>query len=368
MSTSNTDTSSPLRKIIYTKTLVILDRSGSTFCGKIARLENKQYCVVKIGRSVQISASDVPPPKSYILDITQAGAYKISDNQNVIMTMIDTDSIEVCLDRWDEWCFESINAIAYPSMINIDGQMIDTELKICKGAGLVPPYTSLDFNRRDVPELPGVQTLDVRMSDHRAKLKDQRDLLRQKMDTAMDSKMSKSTQRLFGAQMHKPLASTSRDKDIVFQKVKNSTDVEIEMMWDENPAEYITDVVPSMSTIESEQLVDGADDWGDYVDEEPEKPILNEGAPVTVEYQREMEKVMNAPPRRAAGMCFGYPSESGQYDTVLFEGLKVWNDVPLFVIDPELKKYSFLRVGSSARVLGVKAGGVALLLPAGSGP
>nr|AGZ91979.1 inclusion body NS2 [Changuinola virus] len=311
-------------KRTFTKVVCVLDPYGKTFCGLVAKLCNKPYCLVKIGRVVAFEGVDDPTPKSYILQIEQVGAYRIQDGQDTISLMITQTGIEATVERWEEWKFETLSAVPMASMIMVAGVRKDAEVKFVKGMGLVAPYTKNEMDRRDIPELPGVLPSSLGLKELREKLRNEREEQR------------------------------ARGPQIVTQSAAEEVKVE---SWQQLQAniETVADWTADIPAATKE---------GSDHDEEEEE----EGEYLTNKYMKKVSAVVKNPDSAVLGMAFGYPKTSGPFDKILGEKECHWSGVPVFDVDRAGNMYRLVMIGDASRYLLVVKGQNYFVLPAGASP
>nr|AFX73372.1 NS2 [Changuinola virus] len=307
---------------VFTKTVCVLDPYGKTFCGLVAKLCNKPYCLVKIGRVVAVEGADDPTPKSYILQVEQVGAYRIQDGQDTISIMITMNGVEATVERWEEWKFESLSAVPLASLIMVGGKRTDAEVKYAKGMGLVAPYTKNEMDKRDIPELPGVLPSAMGLKELREKLRNERE-----------------------QQRNRDEPSTSAQATTAPKEVES---------WQQLQAniETVTDW-----SMESPAVVK---DDSEHDDEDEEG-----GEYLTGKYMKKVSAVVKNPDPVVLGMAFGYPKTSGPFDKILGEKECQWSGVPVYDIDRTGNTYRLVMIGNATKYLFVVKGQNYFVLPAG---
>nr|AQX34699.1 NS2 [Changuinola virus] len=307
---------------VFTKTVCVLDPYGKTFCGQVAKLCNKPYCMLKIGRVVAFEGVDDPTPKSYILQIEQIGAYRIQDGMDTISVMITQTGVAASVERWEEWKFETLSAVPLASLIMVDGIRRDAEVKFVKGMGLVAPYTRNEMDRRDIPELPGVLPSSMGLRELREKLKNEREQLRNRDESIAT-------------------ASTIVERKEVESWQQLQDNIEKVSDW----------------AVEVPAVVKGESDHDDE-DEEG-------GEYLTSSYMKKVSAVVKKPDPIVLGMAFGYPKTSGPFDKILGEKECQWSGVPVFDIDRVGNTYRLVMIGEATKYLLVVKGQNYFVLPAG---
>nr|AGZ91981.1 inclusion body NS2 [Changuinola virus] len=309
-------------KRVYTKTVCVLDPYGKTFCGLVAKLCNKPYCLIKTGRVLSFEAVDDPRPKSYILEIEKEGSYRIQDGQDNLSLIITQTSVEASTERWEEWKFETLSPVPMATIIKVMGQRTDAEVKYCKGMGLVAPYTKNEMDRKDMPNLPGVLPSSMGVRELREKLRNERE--QQKPKEVVVSASSQQNE-----------VKLVEDWDQLRTKVKAVSDWEVEQ--------------PAAVTA-NDDADDDDDDEGDYL---------------TNKYMKKVSMIVKNPDPSLLGMAFGYPKTSGPFDKIIIEKECVWNGVPVYDVDKSGNCYRLVMIGEAKRYLLVVKGQNYFVLPAG---
>nr|AIV43213.1 NS2 [Changuinola virus] len=306
---------------VYTKTVCVLDPYGKTFCGQIAKLCNKPYCLIKTGRIFSVEAVDDPRPKSYILEIEKEGSYRIQDGQDNVSLIISQSSVEASVERWEEWKFETLSSIPMATIINVQGKRTDAEVKYCKGMGLVAPYTKNEMDRRDMPNLPGVIPSLMGVKELREKLRNEREMnLRE---------------------------ATSNEHHAI--KL-----VEVAEKWDD-----LNNKVNSINDWETEQSPIAQDSNDDEEGEDAGEYLTNK-------YMKKVSGIVKKPDSSVIGMAFGYPKTSGAYDKIVLEKECLWSGVPVYDIDQTGSTYRLVMIGEAKKYLLAVKGQNYFVLPAGS--
>nr|AQX34689.1 NS2 [Changuinola virus] len=306
---------------VYTKTVCVLDPYGKTFCGQIAKLCNKPYCLIKTGRIFSVEAVDDPRPKSYILEIEKEGSYRIQDGQDNVSLIISQSSVEASVERWEEWKFETLSSIPMATIINVQGKRTDAEVKYCKGMGLVAPYTKNEMDRRDMPNLPGVIPSLMGVKELREKLRNEREMNLQE--------------------------ATSNEHHAV--KL-----VEVAEKWDD-----LNNKVNSINDWETEQSPIAQDSNDDEEGEDAGEYLTNK-------YMKKVSGIVKKPDSSVIGMAFGYPKTSGAYDKIVLEKECLWSGVPVYDIDQTGSTYRLVMIGEAKKYLLAVKGQNYFVLPAGS--
>nr|AVV63170.1 NS2 [Changuinola virus] len=306
---------------VFTKIVCVLDPYGKTFCGLVAKLCNKPYCLIKTGRVTSFEAVDDPRPKSYILEIEKEGSYRIQDGQDNISLIITQTSVEASVERWEEWKFETLSSIPMATIINVQGKRTDAEVKYCKGMGLVAPYTKNEMDRREMPDLPGVLPSTMGVKELREKLRNEREL--------NSREVAQIEQPII-----KPIEAAEKWEDLN-SKVSAIND------WE---TERPTEIADSNDDEES-------DDVGEYL---------------TNKYMKKVSNIVKKPDSSVIGMAFGYPKTSGPYDKIVVEKECLWSGVPVYDVDQTTSTYRLVMIGEAKRYLLAVKGQNYFVLPAGS--
>nr|AVV63150.1 NS2 [Changuinola virus] len=306
---------------VFTKIVCVLDPYGKTFCGLVAKLCNKPYCLIKTGRVTSFEAVDDPRPKSYILEIEKEGSYRIQDGQDNISLIITQTSVEASVERWEEWKFETLSSIPMATIINVQGKRTDAEVKYCKGMGLVAPYTKNEMDRREMPDLPGVLPSTMGVKELREKLRNEREL--------NSREVVQIEQPII-----KPIEAAEKWEDLN-SKVSAISD------WE---TERPTEMADSNDDEES-------DDVGEYL---------------TNKYMKKVSNIVKKPDSSVIGMAFGYPKTSGPYDKIVVEKECLWSGVPVYDVDQTTSTYRLVMIGEAKRYLLAVKGQNYFVLPAGS--
>nr|AQX34679.1 NS2 [Changuinola virus] len=305
---------------VFTKTICVLDPYGKTFCGQIAKLCNKPYCLIKTGRVISVEAVDDPRPKSYILEIEKEGSYRIQDGQDNISLIITQTSVEASVERWEEWKFETLSAIPMATLINVQGKRTDAEVKYCKGMGLVAPHTRNEMDRREMPSLPGVLPSSMGVRELREKLKSERGLVQQEVP-----------------QMVQPVAKP----------------IEIPEKWED-----LNSKVDAINDWETERPTEDRDT-------EEEEEGEDGGEYLTNKYMKKVSGIVKKPDASVIGMAFGYPKTSGPFDKIVVEKECLWSGVPVYDVDRTNNTYRLVMIGDAKKYLLAVKGQSYFVLPAG---
>ncbi|AFH41516.1 NS2 [Eubenangee virus] len=342
---------------VFTKQVCILDPGCTTICGKIAREAKCPYAQLKTGRVCGFQAVKSPPPKAYILEITRPGAYRIMDGQDQISMMIEEGGIEITTDRWEEWKYEVVTAMPMTALVDTPKGKVDAELKYAKGAGLVPAYTKNEFDRRELPSLPGVGISEISVRDLRAKLKAERVMDNPRSEHRDDRRKS------------------TRDETPVFDVSEMLKKVEEMRSEERSWSDEMEDEAAGGSV--DVQQDDGAlweDETAKDVDDESKvmlEDITEEEEPfnatnfITEAFVTNVSAYMKSGDKRVVGLASSFPKSAGSFDSVVCVKKANWMNVPLFDVDVGKKGYGLRMIGDSAKLYIVKRGLSVMVLPAG---
>nr|QBL15294.1 NS2 [Japanaut virus] len=327
---------------VFTKNVCILDRSGKSVCGMVAQANRKPYCLVRTGRVFGFKAIESPPPKSYVLEVHGVGAYRISDGMDNISLMITECGVEATTGRWEEWKFEVVNATPMAVVLNLDGKMVDAEVKYAKGMGLIKAYTKNEVDRKLMPELPGLSQSRFEVRELRAKLREERDAQVQDVKREEENAWTKITQRIDKLDLE-----TKK-----WAEVGGGSDEEEE----KQEAMEVNTVLEEITEEEEEMM---------YDDEGTSKEEEAHSNHITSEYVEKVSALIKKPCEKTAGFASAFPKSTGEFEKVL-KVLKVkWEHVPLYDVSQELKTYRLMGIGSARRATIVSRGLSQITLPAG---
>nr|CAN89154.1 NS2 protein [Epizootic hemorrhagic disease virus (serotype 8 / strain CPR 3961A)] len=367
----------------FTKNVFVLDQKRKTLCGQIAGRSSMPYCQVKIGRNFALKAVSTPEPKGYVLEINDAGAYRIQDGNDVISMMLSADSVEATQERWEEWKFETISCVPMATVLNINGAMIDAEIKISKGMGMVAPYTRNDFDRRELPELPGVQRSKYDVRELRQKIREERE----------KSTAEHQRKPAFKPERWLDQPESDEDQGTASNAINNWV---IEVRKQEEEAERFKAQEARMEQerkeYEAYKLENERRDAEDrarqeyakrerekkekkkreeeeiIVEEEEEESGEEEtqsASYITLDYVERLSKIRKSKDERLSMLASMMPQQMGEYSSLLFVKKTKWDNVPLYLMDEMQKKYELQSVGSCERVAFVSKGTNLIVLPVG---
>nr|QCU80193.1 NS2 [Palyam virus] len=321
----------------YTKTVCIYDPQKTTFCSRGANT-GENYYQVKIGRTTQITRTNAPNPKAYVVEIQKPCSVRLLDGNDIISLIISEEGVEVTTERWEEWLFEALTPIPMVISLHIKGQRTEAEIKYCKASGVIAPYTPNEIDRRVTPQLPGITFTDVNVRDFRQKMKEERE--REKERTPMITPMRlKSEAPAMGP-------STSQ----LYQKE------------DTVAGEKISNYVKKV-TLESnvERDSEDEDEQDMNSDSDFDGEVKDEGY-ITQNYMSMIETVKAKVPG-VAGLTLKIPKAAGKTDGLIAAKKCKWISVPLFNIDKDGLSYDFVAVGDANGFLCLRDGLSYLVLP-----
>nr|QBL15282.1 NS2 [Ife virus] len=303
----------------FTKTVCLLDESKDGFCASMCRLLKRNYLILRIGRTVQIGAVNIPPPKSYVVRIRGEGAYKIQDGNESICMMVACDGVEATVERWDEWEYELVSAMPYAVQLQSQGNILDGEIRYCVGRGEVKPYTRNGVLRNELPDLPGVIQSSSNLRDLRSQIKEDREGYRAKLANFAQSQGSVALSRFYGGGFN-----TMQVNDVVVEEC------------DQDVEEELTAVVCT-----EEKMATSDDSKEEKV---VAKSVLSD------EYVSKMKQVFSANSRRIGGHPLTMPDKKGSFRNLLFEIAERIPNISLFHYDLNNLTYYFDYKGCATRV------------------
>nr|AMQ36824.1 non-structural protein 2 [Bluetongue virus] len=345
----------------FTKNIFVFDVNAKTICGKVAQQNALPYCQIKIGRVIAFKPVKSPEPKGYVLNVSGPGAYRILDGQDVISMMLTSTGVEATTERWEEWKFESVSVTPMATRIQHNGVMVDAEIKYCKGMGIVTPYIRNDFDRSDVPELPGVMKSHYDIRELRQKIKNEREqtprfqaqnVIRKEGLRWMDEDEAKANDESEDA-----ISTETEIVTLQMQQGDRFKRVEPGINWGlDKPEVRIEDSGVNKSE-------EGQDDV-----EESEEDASEDEAPkthLTSEYIEKVSKQLKTKDERFMSLSGAMPQASGNFDHVIVIKKLKWQNVPLFCLDESSKRYDLQCVGACERVAFVSRDLSLLTLPIG---
>ncbi|AER60537.1 NS2 [Bluetongue virus] len=345
----------------FTKKVFVLEPGAKTLCGVIAKQSSMPYCQIQIGRVYAFKPTKNPEPKGYVLSIPGPGAYRILDGQDVISVMITMTGIEATTERWEEWKFESVSVTPMATRIQHNGVMVDAEIKYCKGMGIVTPYMRNDFDRTEMPELPGVQRSHYDVRELRQKIRSEREQApRFQVQSAtqkgelrwMDEDEAKVNDEVDEATAEKPKPMRPR-----MLKVEGFKKVEPGVNW--NPEK------DSVSEGEEEEPRNAGLQGREIESDEGSSGEGEQETHMTKEYIEKVSKHMKSNDERFMSLSGAMPQVNGGFDRVIVIKKLKWQNVPLYCIDESSKKYELQCVGACERVAFVSKDMSLIILPVG---
>ncbi|AMM44549.1 NS2 [Bluetongue virus] len=345
----------------FTKNIFVFDVNAKTVCGVIAKQNALPYCQVKIGRVIAFKPVKNPEPKGYVLNVPGPGAYRILDGQDVISMMLTATGVEATTERWEEWKFESVSVTPMATRILHNGVMIDAEIKYCKGMGIVTPYMRNDFDRTEVPELPGVMRSHYDIRELRQKIKSEREqaprfqvqnVARKEGLRWMDDDEARAND-----ESEETISTETEIVTLQTSQVDGFKKVELGVNWD---------LDNSNVSVENNGEEEGEGERND--DEESGEDVSEDEAPkthLTKEYIEKVSKQLKAKDERFMSLSSAMPQASGNFDRIIVIKKLKWQNVPLFCLDESSKRYDLQCVGACERVAFVSRDMSLLTLPIG---
>nr|QRW93476.1 NS2 protein [Epizootic hemorrhagic disease virus] len=367
----------------FTKNVFVLDQKRKTLCGQVAGRNSMPYCQVKIGRNFALKAVSTPEPKGYVLEINEVGAYRIQDGNDVISLMLSADGVEATQERWEEWKFETISCVPMATVLNINGAVIDAEIKVSKGMGMVAPYTRNDFDRRELPELPGVQKSRYDVRELRQKIKEEREKGAVEQQRKSMFKAERWLDQPESDEDQGAAASSTNDWAVEVQRQDEETEQrkaqeermeqerrEYEAYRLENERRHAEDEArQEFARRERERREMKKRNEEEIIVEEEEEESgeeeMQSASYITSDYVERLSKVRKSKDERLSILASMMPQQAGEYTSLLFIKKTRWDNVPLYLMDETQKKYELQSVGSCERVAFVSKGTNLIVLPVG---
>nr|QRN74867.1 NS2 protein [Equine encephalosis virus] len=182
----------------FTRTVCILDRTENTYAGKVSKMMRNPYFIIKAGRSVVTGTAPFPPPRSTVIEVSDECAVAIQDGMDVTYIQLTKETVELCVERWNEYKFETLNPTSNVGRINIGGSDVLGEIKYAKAQSLIKPYTRNASRSSDMPNLPGLTPTDIDVRTHRDEDRKNREEGRARLENALRGANLGASSRLFG--------------------------------------------------------------------------------------------------------------------------------------------------------------------------
>nr|ASW41527.1 NS2 [Bluetongue virus]ASW41530.1 NS2 [Bluetongue virus] len=346
----------------FTKNIFVLDVNAKTLCGVIAKQSLQPYCQIKIGRVIAFKPVKSPEPKGYVLNVPGPGAYRIQDGQDVISVMLTSCGVEATTERWEEWKFEGVSVTPMATRVQHNGVMVDAEIKYCKGMGIVQPYMKNDFDRNEMPDLPGVMRSSYDIRELRQKIKNEREMAPrpQVQSTVLreESRWMDEDEARVSEEMKEATSSVSRLEGLREARANMFKEVEVGVSW-------------NLSHRGEEKAdKDEDEDHDDYQADEDER---GEDASddeqlkthITKEYIEKVAKQVKLKDERFMSLSSAMPQASGGFDRMIVTKKLKWQNVPLYCFDESTKRYELQCVGACERVAFVSKDMSLIILPVG---
>nr|ASW41485.1 NS2 [Bluetongue virus]ASW41489.1 NS2 [Bluetongue virus] len=346
----------------FTKNIFVLDVNAKTLCGVIAKQSLQPYCQIKIGRVIAFKPVKSPEPKGYVLNVPGPGAYRIQDGQDVISVMLTLCGVEATTERWEEWKFEGVSVTPMATRVQHNGVMVDAEIKYCKGMGIVQPYMKNDFDRNEMPDLPGVMRSSYDIRELRQKIKNEREMAPrpQVQSTVLreESRWMDEDEARVSEEMKEAASSVSRLEGLREARANMFKEVEVGVSWNlSHQGEERADK-------------DEDEDHDDYQADEDER---GEDASddeqlkthITKEYIEKVAKQVKLKDERFMSLSSAMPQASGGFDRMIVTKKLKWQNVPLYCFDESTKRYELQCVGACERVAFVSKDMSLIILPVG---
>ncbi|ALL99574.1 non-structural protein 2 [African horse sickness virus 6] len=335
----------------FTRSVCVLDLGQKTYCGKVVRAVNGVYYTIKIGRTVQCGVTPTPIPKSYVLEIRECGAYRIQDGTDVLSLMITEGGIEVTQNRWEEWSFEALTPVPMAVAVNVGRGSFDTEIKYVRGSGAVPPYTKNGMDRRAMPSLPGITTLDVGVRDLRLKMKENREAEREKMERALSGGLDMGSCRMYGG-------GRNDVREITLDEAGPSrTPRKLSVQSNESRSDDVARRHAELVEMERLRMMKNEpvrtesmwcqSDSDDQSDEDHEIGSTEPENYITEEYTRRLNEVKTKYSKELSSLAMRVPKNEGNCGRPIFSKKCKWENVPIYNYDEASGNYRFVSVGSA---------------------
>nr|CAN89093.1 NS2 protein [Epizootic hemorrhagic disease virus (serotype 2 / strain 439)] len=367
----------------FTKNVFVLDQKRKTLCGQVAGKSSMPYCQVKIGRNFALKAVPTPEPKGYVLEINDVGAYRIQDGNDVISMMLTSDGVEATQERWEEWKFETISCVPMATVLNINGAMVDAEIKVSKGMGMVAPYTRNDFDRRELPELPGVQKSKYDIRELRQKIKEEREkgmIEHQrkpvfKPERWLDQPESDEDQGATAGTVNNWVVEVQKQEEETERR--KAQEARLEQERREYEAYKLENEKRDAEDRARQEYVRREKEKRERKKKEEEEIVVEEeeeesgeeevqsASYITSDYVERLSKVRKSKDERLSMLASMMPQQAGEFTSLLFIKKTKWDNVPLYLIDEMQKKYELQSVGCCDRVAFTSKGTNLIVLPVG---
>nr|QOL11072.1 non-structural protein-2 [Bluetongue virus 1]QPH37527.1 non-structural protein-2 [Bluetongue virus 4]QPH37582.1 non-structural protein-2 [Bluetongue virus 4] len=346
----------------FTKNIFVLDVNAKTLCGVIAKQSSQPYCQIKIGRVIAFKPVKNPEPKGYVLNVPGPGAYRIQDGQDVISVMLTSCGVEATTERWEEWKFEGVSVTPMATRVQHNGVMVDAEIKYCKGMGIIQPYMKNDFDRNEMPDLPGVMRSNYDIRELRQKIKNEREMApRPQVQSVVpreESRWMDEDEAKVSDEMREAAPSASRLERLREARANMFKEVEAGVSWN--------------LSHQGEEAADGGED-GNHDDHRADEDEQGEDASddeqpkthITKEYIEKVAKQVKLKDERFMSLSSAMPQASGGFDRMIVTKKLKWQNVPLYCFDESTKRYELQCVGACERVAFVSKDMSLIILPVG---
>nr|ASW41543.1 NS2 [Bluetongue virus] len=346
----------------FTKNIFVLDANAKTLCGVIAKQGSQPYCQIKIGRVIAFKPVKNPEPKGYVLNVPGPGAYRIQDGQDIISVMLTSCGVEATTERWEEWKFEGVSVTPMATRVQHNGVMVDAEIKYCKGMGIVQPYMKNDFDRNEMPDLPGVMRSNYDIRELRQKIKNEREMApRPQVQSVVpreESRWMDEDEAKVSEEMKEAAPNANRLERLREARASMFKEVEAGVSWN--------------LSHQGEERADGDED-GDHDDHRTDEDEQGEDASddeqpkthITKEYIEKVAKQVKLKDERFMSLSSAMPQASGGFDRMIVTKKLKWQNVPLYCFDESTKRYELQCVGACERVAFVSKDMSLIILPVG---
>nr|AXF35743.1 viral inclusion body protein [Wad Medani virus] len=170
------DSRVPMIRRPFLRTVSIHSTGQDDYVSKICKAIGGSYLIIKQGMGSQQVVSDTPATGGMVLVIPGPGSFRLLDRDQSVFIVVDVNGIEVMLDRWPGFCFETIDMSAHSATIDVGSEEVPGIVSYGRAAGTVPPYTPDGNGPTDTISLPGIKFVknDEPMRELRVRLKEER--------------------------------------------------------------------------------------------------------------------------------------------------------------------------------------------------
>nr|WAB54557.1 viral inclusion body protein [Guangdong tick orbivirus] len=170
------ETRVPMIRRPFLRTVSIHSTGQEDYVSKICRALGGAYLIIKQGMGSQQVVSDTPATGGMVLVISGPGSFRLLDRDQSVFIIVDINGIEIMLDRWPGFCFETIDMSAHSATIDVGSEEVPGIVSYGRAAGTVAPYTPDGNGPTDTIALPGIKFVknEEPMRELRVRLKEER--------------------------------------------------------------------------------------------------------------------------------------------------------------------------------------------------